>query len=1051
MDFSFTNLNFYNCQADQGATIWIVNTLAVKTPFINIYIESSETKVSLLHINSVDIEITNLSIKNSSGRVFFIANSTIDITTFLLNDHKCLGKGNEGCVGFAMEDCILFISNFHMIGLISEFDQDSFSLTNTKISFDQISITNCSSQANTILLTAIDSTVNLTNSDLKNIKNSIIKATNTQITILNVSFTNINSSSLFGIIQIVNANQILMDNVNFLNIFGNMGGCLSLISGSASYSCNISNMVAKNCFAKQGSVFYINDQNISIENSSFFSNRVSDSGGVMYLSCLEENHCQWNISTSFFSNNTATTGGAIHSVRYIPQITNSSFNKNAAGYGPDFSGFPVKLALEINNVSIDCDKTPTSCYLINNITSGQVIPPITISLLDYYNQKMALLDGSALMDLNPDETPTDINLCGSCFQESSPIRKDVIFTGIKTQRLLNGSFNFTKAVIQSTPPSNAWVTVKTDLITKFFEDLLPSNSIFHRRNSLTGDYTFIFKLYFRSCVSGEVYINNDSECQLCPKGQYSFFPDDDRCKFCPSSAECSGGNHFFLLPGYWRPSLFSDDVYQCESSSGACEGGEDSGCAYGYTGILCGVCDYNADEKFFKRGGGSICDACKNAWYEILIIALLGAAIAVFLVYLINKKDKSNVENYVLVKIVTNHLQTVSFLPSIKIDIPNFYQGVLNWLGPVINMQSFMFVFECYKSNVSMMMFELKLVFSTILIFTVILFVSLIYAVVGNRKRYHWKDTTFKILSALVMIAFFFQPSYLNFYFQNLSCDSINGKLYLTNNLEQECWDSKHLIYTLTITIPFLLIWMLLFPILFLVYMKKNQDTTDERMGQIVKFFKGGYRDSMYFWEFIQLIKKFSMILVTTVMRNNPEGALYFLISILCFFFFLLVIFMPYKPNYLRFNELEILSFNGCFLSYFLTCFYLKILSSNIRNAIFIVILISNCSFFAVWIQKYIIVLKGKLSKAISDFAKRRANRLTQELVGNSKSKYSIFSAFSSPKTPKNEKSTPGKAPTKIILRSFHDKSRSPNESDNSASNFRMIFGFGVTKKSSKK
>ena len=60
-------------------------------------------------------------------------------------------------------------------------------------------------------------------------------------------------------------------------------------------------------------------------------------------------------------------------------------------------------------------------------------------------------------------------------------------------------------------------------------------------------------------------------------------------------------------------------------------------------------------------------------------------------------------------------------------------------------------------------------------------------------------------------------------------------------------------------------------------------------------------------------------------------------------------------------------------------------------------------------------------------------------------------SAFSSPKTPKNEKSTPGKAPTKIILRSFHDKSRSPNESDNSASNFRMIFGFGVTKKSSKK
>lgn len=976
MVFKYENLNFYNVKANEGAAIWLLNTLADETFFYHIYIQDSETSSSsLINIDSVNIVLTNLTIKNSKGRAIFINNSTVTINGGLVSDHFCEGNDNQGCFSYIQDVCVIEVSDIHFKNLISQFIEDIFSISDTNIAFTNITFDNCSSDSETILATASESTIILSNSIIENLSNALLQISDCEFIVVNCTFKNISSSTEFAILQITSAKNFIIDYSNFFQVSGYHGGCITLLSGSPIYNYTISNVVVKNCSAYQGAGLYISEQNALIENCSFIGNFATDGGGGIYFYSILDQDYQWDIFSSFFFNNTATQGGAFHSMRYIPNVDNESqFTNNKAKYGNDFSAFPVKLSLEIDYEIINCDSTPDLCYLRTGITSGQTMPPILISVLDYYGQKMTLLDGLGFLDLTTSTDQIDFSQFQAYdnFTENFAIsRTEAVFTGVKTQRLINGTFNFSEAVIQSQPPSNAWIKVKSDLITTYYSDLLPQKTFFNYNDKTTGDYYFLFKIFFRECVSGEVYFNNGTECNVCPKGKYSFFPSDSDCKTCPVTAQCEGGNHFALDPGYWRPDIYSDDVYSCNILTESCLGGENSSCLNGYTGIICGSCTFNDDQKFFKKGM-YFCEECANVYIYIIIIVVGVVIIFGFIIFLVTRKTQ-NTENYVLVKIITNHVQTVSFLSNIKIEFPKFLKGFNSAQAPATSIDSFVFTIECFKDSLSITIFEVKLILSIIITAAMILVVITGYSIIGYRKKYSSKKTINDIINALVVIASFFQPPFINFYIQNLSCDSINNHKYMTYNLEQECWNSSHLTYSLLITIPFLIFWMAIFPLIFLVYMRKHRDNLEEpNVKQITRFFQAGYKKNMYFWEFIQMLRKFSVILLTTFLRNNPQSVVYILIPVIAFFFILQIANMPYETSTnLRYNFLEILSLNACFITYYSAVFYLRVISDISKTFFLIVILIVNGIFLFIWIQKYLLVLKGRITQIISDFSKK--------------------------------------------------------------------------------
>ena len=989
MVFTYSDLSFYNVTADDGAAIWLLNTLAAETLLSNIYIQDSETKsTSLLNIDSVNILLTNLTVVRSQGRAIFINNSTMTLQGGSVIDHRCSGSDNQGCFAFIQEVSIITVNDLYFKNLYSEFIEDAFSISSTNISFYNISMDNCTTQADTILVTAVDSVVYLQNSILMQLRNALITITNTDLTILTCSFINISSTTSYGIIQINAGLDFLVDSTIFYGISGKYGGCISLLGGTTDYKYEITNTIVKFSKATQGAAFYVSEQNVVIKNSSFISNTVTDAGGSLYFDCATENNYQWQIYASSFINNSANEGGAYHSMRYIPYYDNlSEFINNSAQYGNDFSGFPIKLTLEINNTLIDCVIKPELCYLRTGITSGQTIPPLIISVLDYYGQKMTLLDGLGFLDLttSSDDIQTSNTFGYDKFNENSAnFRSEAVFTGVKTQRLVNGSFNFSEAVIQSQPPSNAWIKVKSDLIPNYFSDLIPNNTFFNWKDINTGDYNFLFKLYFRECVSGEVYFNNGTECNVCPKGKYSFYPSDVDCKTCPITAQCDGGNLFSLNTGYWRATETSDDVYECNILTDSCLGGINSSCLHGYTGIICGSCTFEGNDKFFKKGM-YFCEECANVWIYIVIVVFAVLLIFGFIVFLITRK-KNNTQNYVLVKIITNHVQTVSFLSNIKIEFPKFLKGFNSAQAPVTSIDSFVFTIECFKDAVSVSIYEVKLILSVIIALSVIFVVVITFVLIATLiKKSKWsrQDTRHHIISALVVIACFFQPPFINFYIQNLSCDSINNSQYMTYNLEQECWNKTHMTYSLLITIPFLIFWMVIFPSIFFIYMRKNvKNLRDSNVYQITKFFQDGYRKEVYYWEFVQMLRKFSVILLTTFLRNNPQSVVYILIPVIAFFFILQIANLPYEEtNNLKYNFLEILSLNACFITYYSAVFYLRVISDASKTFFLIVILIANGFFLFFWVQKYLLVLKDRITGLLSTL---KSNKESKESKMNS-------------------------------------------------------------------
>lgn len=263
------------------------------------------------------------------------------------------------------------------------------------------------------------------------------------------------------------------------------------------------------------------------------------------------------------------------------------------------------------------------------------------------------------------------------------------------------------------------------------------------------------------------------------------------------------------------------------------------------------------------------------------------------------------------------------------------------------------------------------------------------FVLIGWRKKYQRTKTINDIINALVIIASFFQPPFINFYIQNLSCDSINDKQYMTYNLEQECWNTSHLTYSLLITIPFLVFWMIIFPSIFLFYMRKHRHNLDEpNFKQITRFFQAGYNKNRYYWEFVQMSRKFSVILLTTFLRNNPQSVVYILIPVIAFFFILQIANMPFEEHSkLVYNFLEILSLNACFITYYSAVFYLRLTSDISKTFFLIVILIVNGVFIFFWFQKYLLVLKGRISQIISDFSKkskREGKNISMERSKNS-------------------------------------------------------------------
>ena len=276
---------------------------------------------------------------------------------------------------------------------------------------------------------------------------------------------------------------------------------------------------------------------------------------------------------------------------------------------------------------------------------------------------------------------------------------------------------------------------------------------------------------------------------------------------------------FFKSYRKYRSSNTSANIYPCNQFSQACLGGYDSGCDVGYTGIICGTCATNGNSQFFRKGL-YYCDTCSQVWIYVIVAFVFLLVLLRFVSVMTSDKNEDNF-SYVLIKLIikliTTHFQTLAYVSNVQINfitLPNFlmnFYAIQMILGTA---DSFLSLSECALEALRFpSVYVLKLFLSVVFLFFGFFLIVIFWFIWGHSKKHFRDKIIFNIVNTSLIIVNFIQPAYINFYMQNLMCDEYDGVKYLTFNLNQVCWDKIHTLMSLLITIPFLVFFMVIYPL----------------------------------------------------------------------------------------------------------------------------------------------------------------------------------------------------------------------------------------------
>ena len=169
----------------------------------------------------------------------------------------------------------------------------------------------------------------------------------------------------------------------------------------------------------------------------------------------------------------------------------------------------------------------------------------------------------------------------------------------------------------------------------------------------------------------------------------------------------------------------------------------------------------------------------------------------------------------------------------------------------------------------------------------IFLFISLWSALCICFKKFWW---TLKrnIIVSFIVIMFLLHPTLTSIGFNLFKCYDFDfdvKRLYIDMSLK--CWGKEHLIFTLAVGVPILLVWVLGVPLsgflLLCWYWKHLSDKSF--MSKYIVLYQG-LRDSAFYWEFVNTFRKITLITLNIAI---PSSSSYYKALLAVIFLFLLL------------------------------------------------------------------------------------------------------------------------------------------------------------------
>ena len=307
-------------------------------------------------------------------------------------------------------------------------------------------------------------------------------------------------------------------------------------------------------------------------------------------------------------------------------------------------------------------------------------------------------------------------------------------------------------------------------------------------------YFYYIRVKFRECKRGEIYKQKDNICSRCEYGSFSFEPSIEKCQDCPANAICTG-SEILAMPNFWRETINSTKLFECNVLKEACPGGEFKNiCNKGYRGPLCGSCVFNKDEKYFKNTF-MVCKECSDGINPLGLLISLFILIILVVVVVFTIRTSFNLEKKqnksmltILNCILINYMQILSLLTNIEISWPSLVDSGSQMVDFAGDLDRIVGVFECPFAEIGLThevsVYSVKVAAGTTFF---IFFFVITFSFWGAYSFLKKAPVKNKIIISIISIYLLTLQPMIKFYTKNFHCIDINGRSYLKYYPYLEC------------------------------------------------------------------------------------------------------------------------------------------------------------------------------------------------------------------------------------------------------------------------
>lgn len=197
-------------------------------------------------------------------------------------------------------------------------------------------------------------------------------------------------------------------------------------------------------------------------------------------------------------------------------------------------------------------------------------------------------------------------------------------------------------------------------------------------------------------------------------------------------------------------------------------------------------------------------------------------------------------------RILFDYVQIFSLSGTLQIEWPNYMREFIKSLS-FLSFADKMISLDCIFNDfdVRSQSLFIKSFLMNLTPFILSIFAFLYFFLLTKDK----KDKKIKIMVTVFVIFTFFQSSVINRLLTILSCKEIEGKEYLSSDLEYECYSEQHKKWILIFCLPFLCFWCFIYPLFCLFSLRKNSKNFDNPViSAKFGFFLVGYQQDKYYW-----------------------------------------------------------------------------------------------------------------------------------------------------------------------------------------------------------